>query len=366
VLFVGCTSEGLDIYLPPPPWIWSCTAPTEVPPRLAVRGANLIGFDSGEYVGPSAHVSETIDAFAAVGGNWIAVNFWWFQDHVSSAEIGPAPELYTISDAAIAATVEAAQARGLNVLLRPMVDLRDGPSRRFILPSPEWFESYRAFIVTYAQCAAEWSVAAYSIGAELALTEAWEPEWRGIVADVRAVYDGPLIYCASYDTASDMRWWDAVDGIGIDAYYAVAVLPDMDSQAMTCAWSYWLDRIERRIVVANPGKPIWLTEVGIRSARGAARLPWCYNDPCFSLVDSTALDELEQANYYRAVLLAAGERPWLEGIFWWAWNADPRAPYIGPADYTPQGKTAEAVLAEFWAHERAGPDYTTSRSRWRQ
>ena len=55
------------------------------------------------------------------------------------------------------------------------------------------------------------------------------------------------------------------------------------------------------------------------------------------------------ANYYRAALLATGRRPWLQGVFWWAWYADPDAPYIDDTDYTPQGKPAEDVLAEFWA-----------------
>ena len=348
-LLAGCAGDGLDVYLPPPPWVWGCTPPAETPPKLSVRGTNLIGFSSSEYVGSAARVDRSLASFAAVGGNWVAVNFWWFQDDPLATEIGPDPARYTISDEAIAAAVAAAHTHGLQVVLRPMVDLRDGTSRWFIQPSARWFGSYQDFVTTYARRAAEWQVEAFSVGAEFALTEPCESEWRRVVAAVRSTYDGTLVYCATYDTAATLPWWDAVDVIGVDAYYTVAVCPDTDSRAMTCAWSYWLDRVERSVVARYPNKPVWLAEVGVRAARGAARLPWCYNDPCFGLVDGQQFDGQEQADYYRAVLLAAGERSWLTGIFWWAWNADPDGPSVGPTDYTPQGNPAEGVLAEFWA-----------------
>jgi hypothetical protein len=348
----GCDERGLGVYLPPPPWAWLCTAPGEPLSVMPVRGANLVGFRNSEYVGPDARVDQSLEAFSAVGGNWVAVSFWWFQDRLDSTEIGPDPTIYTITDEAIAAAIEAAHELGLNVMLRPMVDLRDGTWRRFILPSSDWFQSYVEFISYYARQASAWDAEAYSIGVELTLTESWEDHWRDVISVVRAAYGGPLVYCAACDTAADLAWWDAVDVIGIDAYYSVAVGPNDPERFMTCAWSHWLDLIERQIVEVHPDKPVWLTELGVRSAHGAARLPWCYNDPCFFLVDGHTVDLGQQANYYRAALRAAGARPWLQGMFWWAWNADPDAPYLGDTDYSPQGKPAQDVLAEFWTGQR--------------
>lgn len=316
-----------------------------------MRGANLIGFNTGEYVGPESRLAPSVQDFADVGGNWLAVNFWWFQDDPTAVEIAPAPELYTISDEAIETAVETAHARGLSIMLRPVVDLRDGTPRRFIRPSPAWFASYRDFILRYAELAGHWNVAAFSVGAELAETETWENEWRGVIDAVRTAYPGMLVYCATYDTAPRLRWWDAVDVIGIDAYYSVLPWFGQDTRKLTCGWVYWLDAIERQIAQAHPGKPVWLTEVGARSARGAARLPWCYMDPCFGLVDGQVVDHAGQAEYYRAVLQAAGDCPWLTGVFWWAWNADPR--YLSPTDFTPQGKPAQDVLSEFWGGRSA-------------
>lgn len=350
-LSVGCADPGIGIYLPPPPCAWFCTPPSDVPRALVVRGANLVGFQTGEYVGPGAKVDQAVQTFSSLGGNWIAVNFWWFQDGPDSVEIQPDPGLYTVSNEAVAAAVCVAHQTGLNVVLRPMIDLRDGTWRGLIRPSRDWFDAYRMLILDYAQRAGQWNVEAFSVGVELAGTESAEAEWRRVVQAVRASYAGTVVYCANFDSAARLRWWDAVDVIGIDAYYAIALQPGADVHLMTCAWSYWLDLIEGQIVTAFPKKPVWLTEVGIRSVRGAARLPWCGEDPCFGLIDGNRVDLAEQANYYRATLLAAGGRRWLQGVFWWSWNVDPDAAYIGDTDYSPQGKPAEDVLAEFWAEQ---------------
>jgi hypothetical protein len=341
----ACTEEGLGVYFPPPPWAWACAPPAATPTLSAVRGVNLIGFDAREYLGPDARVSQSVQEFADLGGNWLAIDFWWFQETPASVEITPAPELYTIPDEAIEVAVQAAHANRLSVVLRPMVDLPDGTSRRFIQPSTAWFASYRDFILRYADLAARWHLGAFSVGVELAATEGAEGGWRDLIDAVRVAYSGTLVYCATYDTASRLRWWDAVDVIGIDAYYSISPWLGADTSDR-CAWVYWLDVIHRHLAEVHPGQPVWLTEVGVRSARGAARLPWCFTDPCFGLVDGDAVDYAGQAEYYRALLQAADNRPWLQGIFWWAWNADPRQ--LRPTDFTPQGKPAQDVLAQFW------------------
>jgi hypothetical protein len=353
IVLPACGTVWLAAGLPPPVALY-CVAPEEIPPRMPVRGVNLVGFQTSEYVGPGAHLDDSLGAFSALGGNWVAVNFWWFQDDVTATEIAPDPELYTISDDAIAAAVESAHDQGLNVLLRPVVDLRDDAWRGTIPPSPAWFSSYSNYIHHFAALAEQWQVAAFSVGVELSGTQSDEADWRQVIAAVRAVYSGQLVYCANYDAVADLTWWNAVDIIGVDAYYAVERGLDADVATMTCAWSYWLDRLERDTAARYSGKPIWLTELGALAARGSARAPACYTGSCAGLVNVDAVDYAEQADYYRAALLAAGQRPWLTGVFWWSWYADPGAPYVRATDYSPQGKPAADVLSEFWADGPAG------------
>lgn len=352
-LLPACGTMWLAAGLPPPSALY-CAVPDEIPPRLPVRGVNLVGFQTGEYVGPDARLGESLGAFSALGGNWVAVNFWWFQDNATSAEITPDPALYTISDEAIVAAVQAAHDQGLNVLLRPVVDLRDGARRGTIQPSPAWFNAYGGFIQHFAALAEQWQVAAFSVGVELSATQPDEADWRQLIAAVRTTYSGALVYCANHDGVADLAWWDALDIIGVDAYYAVERRPDADAATMTCAWSYWLDRLERDTAARYPGKPVWLTEVGALAARGSARAPACYSGSCSGLVDVDTVDYAEQAHYYRAALLAAGQRPWLSGVFWWSWYPDPGAAYVRATDYSPQGKPAADVLREFWTGDLSG------------
>jgi len=348
---IACTAcnDGLSAYLPPPALATAlCVPPTEIPTPPPVRGANLIGFATREYLGPTAPAAQSLDDLAAHGANWVALNFWWFQPTATSTQIAPDPNAYTISDEALAASIQAAHAAGLRVLLRPMLDVRDGTPRRFLQPSPAWFEQYRAYLAHYAELATTWNADAFSLGAELALTEPQDAEWRAVAATVRARYAGPLTYCAVSDTAANVTWWDAVDIIGVDAYNTLTLNVEPSVAELTCAWSYWFDVLECDLAARHPGRPVWLAEIGVRSARGAARLSWCFDDPCGGLVDGRTVDLAGQANFYRAALLAAGNRPWLEGMLWWAWNADPAGAYVGPTDFTPQGKPAADVLTEFW------------------
>ena len=41
--------------------------------------------------------------------------------------------------------------------------------------------------------------------------------WRPVVAAVRAIYRGKLTVAAIDGHENEMKWWDAVDVIGIDA-----------------------------------------------------------------------------------------------------------------------------------------------------
>jgi hypothetical protein len=60
------------------------------------------------------------------------------------------------------------------------------------------------------------------------------------------------------------------------------------------------------------------------------------------------LSEEVQALCYRAFFETAWQKPWMAGVFFWKWypNAHGRDP-----DFTPQGKAAEAVMAEYFLRD---------------
>lgn len=57
------------------------------------------------------------------------------------------------------------------------------------------------------------------VGMELVVASHQTAYWRDLVAQVKTLYSGPLLYAANHGNENDVTWWDAVDIIGVDAYY---------------------------------------------------------------------------------------------------------------------------------------------------
>ena len=64
--------------------------------------------------------------------------------------------------------------------------------------------------------------------------------------------------------------------------------------------------------------------------------------PDFQKFLQAPVDLQEQADCYQAALEALWDRPWLQGIFWWQWNAISTQWLEDP-----HGKPAEEVLKSF-------------------
>jgi len=154
------------------------------------------------------------------------------QVHPRDVVVSPVPGR-TPDVTALAAAVAGARQRGLSVMIRLHVDVLDvdvldGTWRADIRPeSPAlWFESYRATVLPLAEQAAAWSVERFVVGTELAGLMDQEDLWRRLIAEVREVYPGEILYSASWDEPPFVPFWDAVDRIGVNADYPVAVRPD--------------------------------------------------------------------------------------------------------------------------------------------
>ena len=329
------------------------TDPSPASALSPARGVNLVGFSDAEYVGGDATLEDSLASLAKLGANWVAIVFWWFQDHARADHIRPLPERYTIADDTIAAAIGAAQRHGLRVLLRPLLDVADGTSRTSIRPSRGWYDAYRAYVLRYAALAHNCNCDALSIGAELTGAEPQAPFWRDLATAARGHFRGPLVYSANHDAAARVTWWDAVDIVGVDAYYPVAQRAGEDAGAMAANWSAQLARLQSALSASAGERPIWLTELGVMAARGAPRAPWAFARPWPRGVDLDVTDLAEQRNYYAGALQALREHPRITGVFWWSWYPTPGIPAARASDFSPQGKPAAEVLALHWARDAA-------------
>jgi hypothetical protein len=251
------------------------------------------------------------------------------------------------TDAALLATARQAHALGMRVMLKPHVWIRggawigaqtlDGDAAR-----ARWFGSYRAFIVHYAELAAAGRMESLALGVELAAASRRDrARWAALIADVRAVYHGELVYAANWDEAEHVVFWDLVDAVGVDEYAPLTTKKDATLEELRAGWKPVLARLAG--LAARTGKPIIVTELGYRARADAATSPSLWPE-----VDRQArYDGEHQAACYRAALQTLLAAPFVRGIYIWKWFTDSQDEE-GPTDFSPAGKPAEQVLRELY------------------
>lgn len=278
---------------------------------------------------------------------WVQLVPTWYQDHKFSSEIFPDFEGQTAGMESLRHAVRTSHYLGLKVMLKPHVDSFSGDWRGTFRPEdPEaWFSSYMDMMKTYARLARDESVEILSVGCEfLELTSSpYTTDWKIVIQAVRDIYAGRLTYAANWGPESQqVEFWDALDFIGIDAYFELTDKTDPAMAELLAAWSSFIVQIES--IHQAWQKPVLLTEIGYRSIDGANMKPWDWETP-------GEVDLAEQAFCYNAVIQTFAEKPWFAGIYWWNWEPDPSRG--GPSDkgYTPQGKPAEEVLKKWYCGE---------------
>jgi hypothetical protein len=326
--------------------------PAEVPPTTAPselqKGITFATWWQGEYATPEAE--RSLANLAATGANWVAIVVTGYQTTYASTAITRDPPS-TPTDADLAHVIDKAHELGLRVMLKPHVDLAEDPAHwRGDIGTAftdetlwrRWFASYRDFVEHYAALARNHAVEQFCVGTELIGTSHREGDWRGVIRGVREIFPGPITY-ASNHSGEEMAigWWDAVDYIGVDAYYPLTEAREPTADALRVAWAENGHIEILRRLAEEHAKPILLTEIGYRSVAGAVAAPW-------EVGGEAPIDLEEQAEAYRAALQALWDQPWLAGLYWWNWDTDPDKGGQLDRDYTPYGKPAEAVLRSFY------------------
>jgi hypothetical protein len=302
---------------------------------------------------------------AADGANWIALVVSVTQENISSTKIVRGPPR-TATDSELKHIIDLAHSLGMRVMLTaPYIAFTNEPNSNYFegyigtsfkneAQWQEWFASFREIINYYASFAEESGVDMLSVGHELGGVTAREQDWRRIITEVRQRFKGPITYASLSSTSpfphgeeKRITWWDAVDYIGVDAYYLLA---DKNNPTVAELKKAWIDRgyiallenLSKRF-----DKPIIFTEFGYRSLDGAARCPACWKN-------DGVLDLQEQADCYQAALEVLWGKPWLKGIFWWQWFANTEIWPGGPYDkgFTAYGKPAEEILKKYYLAEK--------------
>ena len=273
------------------------------------------------------------------GSNTVTLAFIAYQETAYSEEIDFTGS-HMPTDDEIREMIRYAHSLGMWVILKPMVDCKDGTWRAridfFDIEEPcettwrGWFSHYDDYITHYAAIAEDEQCEMLLIGCELVQSERNEFYWRRLIKKVREIYKGSISYNTDKYQESHVKWWDALDFISSSGYYPI------DS------WDENLNRIEK--IVTRHKKPFFFAECGIPCRKGSRFVP---NDWAFQ----GELDQSEQEYYYQVMFEKLAQYPFVKGQVGWAWYAVlPEEPEKDD-DYSVYGKPACRVIHDYYTQD---------------
>jgi hypothetical protein len=206
-----------------------------------------------------------------------------------------------------------------------------------------FFNSYTRMVDHYADLADQLGVEIFSVGSELVRLQKHASLWRSLVDDVRTRYQGAVTYMSSKPVWSTMRWWGRLDLISISPYYSLTDVDDPSIRALVAAWKPAIATIKQLHDRWN--KPVLFDEIGYASVLGTAR------DPALTHQhqDQNVAAQQPQARAYEALLRVVRGVDWIRGLVWFKWDPISETPALVDKSYSPRDKSAECVIAKYWA-----------------
>ena len=234
--------------------------------------------------------SDASLALAAGSGiNTVSIVQTYYQNDQNATDITASGEK-TNTDAALIRAIARARQLGLQVALKPHVDFLsdDAHWRGEIGPAfgeaewAAWFASYTSYMQHMAELAKDQAVDLFVVDTELITTEAREAEWRTLIAALRNITgpDMPYVYGANWSPGpTNVGFWDALDYIGVDAYYPLAERANSSVAQLTRAWraapgkgAEGGDIVGQLKALSDKhgGKPIMFAEIGYTTTDACA------------------------------------------------------------------------------------------------
>ena len=323
--------------------------------KVIIPNNKILGYtygymaERGAYRTPMGIQSQ--DLMYELGNNWVCLAIANYQKTFYSTDIY-ADYRKTPSDRDIEFFVTKAHSNNVKVCLKPMLNSEDNMWRAHIgFPDlnmsdmdiywEKWFNSYTAYMLHYAQLAAELKCEMLCIGCEMLGTEHRKNDWLRLIDQIRAIYSGKIVYNTNHDHEDAVEWFDVLDYIGTSAYYPVGA-QGCTKEKMIEEWT----KIKWRLnaIAESRHKQYIFMEVGCRSAAGCAAMPWDFTQ-------NQQWNEDEQALFYETCMEVFMDEPNFAGVFWWDWSTyiyNDRQSAQGDLGYNIHLKKAEKLVKDYY------------------
>ncbi len=151
------------------------------------------------------------------------------------------------------------------------------------------FESLEDFLETRRQAQQAWAKQVSYVGASDRLgkinqrRKLLDKHWRQLIQRTRSVYGGKLTLAANFNEYEFITFWDALDYIGINAYFSLrndleVRTPKQQAKIFERSWGKTLGNIDKfRQAQGIQHKPIIFTELGYTRTQNSTVEPWAYS-----------------------------------------------------------------------------------------
>lgn len=311
--------------------------PPRILPERAYRGAWFEKNDTLDVL--SEQAKSSLRKMRTLGVRWLAIG-----PSVDMSDIHHPALSYGTFDTEYKRFIRYAKEQGFQVLLMPRIESPaffepPFPYRADIrmLTNDQWSQfhkNYLAMLIHYAKLAQESGVGLFVLGLEYrTYIRKFPQQWRMFAQTVRKHFTGKITYSANwFKEFEEVQFWDALDVIGIGAYFELPVQPSASRHEMREAWKPFVQQIHA--ISKRYNRPVVFTEAGFTSFSDAGQVPWKWQSDLKRPIDLN-----HQADCLDAMLDAFSNERWFEGLFLWRFYSTPgNAPAHG---YNPIGKPIE-------------------------
>jgi hypothetical protein len=329
-------------------WAWlpaSNTQPTIVGSNVLQRDSSFIGgveFSQSYNPDWQAYIGNSFQNIHDIGSDWVFLTPTWHYTHTTPPVLEPVPGKDMLwSDVLQAASW--ASVKGLNVALFPSIQTdREDPWALSVDHNDgwwqSWFDRYDTFLIHHADLAKQINSPALIIGGETILpaltggilsdgTSSGVPvdaslRWKQMIADIRAHYQGTLIWAIPYDQLSFIPdFVTDVDQVYVLISAPLASIPSPTINDLSAEFGRLLDEVIYPVQQIT-GKP-FILGVEYPSIEGAYSGCYISGDSClpFENLSGSSIDYTlnpvnlqTQLDIYSAIFLATNSRPWVNGV----------------------------------------------------